>query len=182
LSRLVELRNARSDGERRVVFAHAEDHFAELAIVSVPEGGSFVLRASFLMGLIVAGGRGPGIRRHWRLLDWQSWVAGQFGYFEFAGPCRLIVSCVSAVRAETLVARDDGKPVVRRVAQEAVIGFSPRVELKPVRGEGFFRYCRGRAPLFDLQLIGGGVVLSREAAASRGRDDFRARILKFCGL
>jgi len=182
LSRLVELRNARSDGQRGVVFANADDPFAELSIVSVPEGGSFVLRASFLMGLIVGREQVPVIRRHWRLFNWQSWVSGQFGYFEFSGPCRLIVSCVSALQADTLAARDDGKPVMRRATQEGVIGFSPRMEFKPVRSEGFLRYCSGRSPLFDLQLVGVGVVLLRDAEERRGRDDFRARMFKFMGL
>lgn len=182
LTRLVELRNARSEGERRVVFSNSGDNFAELAVVSVPEGGSFVLRASFLMGLISGLNRPPVIRRHWRLFCWQSWVAGQFGYFEFTGPCRLVVSCVSALRTETLAARDDGKPVLRRLEQDGVIGFSPRMEFKAVRSEGFLSYCRGLTPLFDLQFLGAGVVLSREAAESRGRDNFRARVLKLCGL
>jgi hypothetical protein len=44
------------------------------------------------------------------------------------------------------------------------------------------RYCRGLAPLFDLQLIGVGVVLSRESAEGRGRDDLRARLFKFLGV
>ncbi len=182
LSRMVELRNTRSDGERNVVFANGDDHFAELALVSVPEGGAFVLRAGFLMGLIVGREQAPVIRRHWRLFSWQSWVSGRFGYFEFSGPCRLLVSCVRALHADTLLARDDGKPVMRRVAQAGIIGFSPRVEFKPVRSEGFLRYCRGRAPLFDLHLVGPGVVLSREAAEGRSRDHLRIRLFKFLGL
>lgn len=181
LTRLAELRNDRSEGERQVVFACADDHFAEMAIVSVPEGGAFVLRASFLMGIIANAQQPPAIRRHWRFFKWQSWVSGQFGYLEFAGPCRLLVSCVSALRSETLQAREDAKPVLRRAAQAGIVGFSPRLQLKPVRTEGFWRYCRSRAPLFDVQLSGNGAVLLREAEG-RGRDVFRSRLLKRCGL
>ena len=181
LSRLVELRNGRSDGERRVVFASAEDHFAELAIVSVPDGGSFVLRAGFLMGLISGLDHPPVIRRHWSFFRWQSWVTGQFGYFEFSGRCRLIVSCVGALQTGTLSPRDDGQPVVERAVQAGVVGLSPRLEFKPVRSVGFLRYCQGQAPLFDMHVEGTGVVLSRNAEG-RGRDDFRARVLKLAGL
>jgi VIT1/CCC1 family predicted Fe2+/Mn2+ transporter len=181
LVRLIELRNGRSGGERRVVFTNAEDNFAELAIVSVPEGGSFVLRAGFLMGLIAGLDQPPVIRRHWRFFHWQSWVTGQFGYVEFCGPCRLIVSCVGALQAEAVTARDDGKPVVRRAVQSGVVGFSPRMEFKPVRSEGFWRYCRGDASLFDIQFVGPGVVLSRDGKG-RGRDGFRAQVLKLGGV
>lgn len=181
LTQLIELRNGRSEGERRVVFTCADDPFAELAIVAVPEGGSFVLRAGFLRGMILRAGQPPAIRRHWRLFAWQSWVSGQFGYFEFTGPCRLLVSCVSALHGVSLPVREDGKPSTRRTAQAGLVGFTPRLELSPVRSEGFWRYCRGRAPLFDLHASGNGMLLTRECEG-RGRDGFRARVLKRCGL
>ncbi|MET0263302.1 MAG: hypothetical protein ABW223_10420, partial [Rariglobus sp.] len=88
LSRLVELRNASSRGERSVVFACVDDPFAELVIVAVPEGGSFVLRPRFLVACIADANQMARIRRRWRFFNWQSWVSGQFGYFEFSGPCR----------------------------------------------------------------------------------------------
>ena len=181
LTRLVELRNGRSDGERRVVFANADDLFAELAIVSVPEGGSFVLRAGFLQGLIAGLDQPPLIRRHWRFFSWQSWVTGQFSYYEFAGRCRLIVSCVSALDGQTMEARDDGKPTTRRAVQEGVVGLSTQLAFKPVRSEGFWRYCHGESPLFDLHLTGVGAILSRDPQG-RGRDGLWAQVLKVWGL
>lgn len=180
-TRLVELRNGRSDGERREVFADAEDHFAELAIVSVPEGGAFVLRPSLLCGIIAGLDQPPIIRRHWRVFSWQSWVTGQFGYFEFAGRCRLVVTCVSAVKADTLEERNDDSPATARAVQAGVVGLSPRLEFKPVRSEGFWRYCQGESPLFDMHLTGAGVVLSRDPKG-RGRDGFVANVLKAWGL
>jgi len=181
LTRLVELRNGRIDGERRVVLACANDPFAELAIVSVPEGASFVLRAGFLMGLIANAEQRPVIRRHWCFSRWQSWVSGQFGYIEFTGPCRLIVSCVSALQAETLVAGEENKPGSVRTAQEGLVGFSPQLELQAVRSLSFWKYCRRRAPLFDVVVTGSGALLLRDAQG-RGRDGFRSRFLKQAGL
>ncbi|CAM2862216.1 hypothetical protein [Rariglobus hedericola] len=181
LWRLIELRNGRSAGERRVVLASAADPFAEFAIVSVPEGSSFVLRAAFLHGIIMNSEQRLVIRRHWRLLCWQSWVSGQFGYFEFFGPCRLIVSSVSALQGETLATNDDGKGSSCRAGQKALIGFSPQLELKAVRTEGFWRYCRRRTALFDVLVKGSGVYLTR-GEEGRGRDRLRARLLKRCGL
>lgn len=181
LTRLVELRNGRSDGERRVVFANAADRFAELAMVSVPEGGALVLRAGFIHGIIAGLDQPPLIRRHWRIFSWQSWVTGQFGYFEVAGRCRLLVSCVNPLEAKTLTARDDGKPTTLRTRQAGVVGLSPRLEFKPVRSEGFWRYCQSEAPLFDLHLTGEGIVLERDPEG-RGRDGFRAQCLKAWGI
>ena len=181
LWRMVELRNGRSDGARHVVMACKDDPFAELAVVSVPEGAAFVLRAGFLMGLIATAQQPPVFRRHWRFNRWQPWVSGQFGYIEFFGPCRLVVSCVSALKSETVVAQEGGTSLSKRTAHEGLIGFSPQLGLKAVRSHGFWRYCKGRGPLFEVQVGGGGVFLTREAEG-RGRDGFWARVLKRWGL
>jgi len=181
LCRMVELRNGRSDGARHVVLACKDDPFAELAVVSVPEGAAFVLRAGFLMGLIATAQQPPVFRRHWRFNRWQPWVSGQFGYIEFFGPCRLVVSCVSALKAETVVAQEGGTSLSKRTAQAGLVGFSPQLGLKAVRSHGFWRYCKGRGPLFEVQVSGGGVFLTREAEG-RGRDGFWARVLKRWGL
>lgn len=179
--RLVELRNERSDGERQVVFTSMSDPFAELAVVSVPEGGSFVMRAGFVMGMIADISRRPVIRRHWYFRSWQSWVAGQFGYWEFCGPCRLVVSCVSTLNAKTLSSPDEKKPLSSRAMLAAVVGFSPQLMMHPVRTDSFWDYCRRRAPLFDQSLAGTGTYLTRELAG-RARDGVKARILKRFGL
>lgn len=181
LVRLVELRNGRSDGERRVAFASTEDHFAEFVVVSIPEGSSFVLRARFLMGIIAGLDQPPVIRRRWRFFHWQSWVTGQFGYLQFYGPCRLIVSSATALKIETLEPNEDGKAVSRRLSQAGCIGLSPRLEFKPVRSKGYLRYCRHESPLFDLEATGVGVVLSRDPKG-RGRDSLLAEILKPFGI
>ncbi|MET0263735.1 MAG: hypothetical protein ABW223_12600, partial [Rariglobus sp.] len=121
------------------------------------------------------------IRRRWRFFNWQSWVSGQFGYFEFSGPCRLVVSCISALQAEPVAERDDGTLAFRRTTQAGLVGFTPRLEMKPVRSAGFWRYCRRRSPLFDVELAGVGVFLSRQNDV-RSRDGLRARFLRWFGI
>jgi hypothetical protein len=180
-SRLVELRNERSNGERQVVFANMGDPFAELVTVSVPEGGAFIARAGHVVGLIADIGRAPVIQRHWRPGSWCSWVAGRFGYFEFYGPCRLVVSCVNTVSAETLNSPDEKKPDTVRIPLAGLVGFTPQLSLVPVRTRGFWRYCRREKPLFELQLSGTGSYLVREADR-RGGDRLKARILRRFGL
>lgn len=181
LFQLIELRNGRNEGERRVVFANGADPFAELANVAVPEGGSFVLRSGFVMACIANGERMPRIRRRWRFFYWQSWLSGQFGYFEFSGPCRLVVSCVSALQVQQLASRDDGKPSTGRAFPSGVVGFTPRLDLKPVRSGSFWRYCRGQSPLFETELSGAGLFLTRQTDA-RGGDGFRACVFRCFGI
>ncbi len=175
------MRNERSDGERQVVFTCMNDPFAELAVVSVPDGGSFVMRAGFVMGMIADISRKPVIQRHWRWRSWHSWVSGQFGYLEFCGPCRLIVSCVTHLESKKLASPDETKPVSCRTTLAGVVGFSPQLALHPVRTEGFWRYCRKGTPLFDLSLAGTGAFLTR-TLEGRGCDGIKARVFKRFGL
>ena len=188
LTGLVELRNERNAGERRVSFASSAAPFAELSIVSVPEGGSFILRAGFLVGVITAGGKSVAIRRHLCLFNWQSWVSGRFGYWEFFGPCRLIVSCVSAVSVEVMRPTDEtGEQASRWVAQAGVVGFSPQLALKPVRCVSFWRYYTERRPLYEVEIRGTGVFLASESGGQarqrmRGNESPAVKLLKLFGL
>ena len=188
LTGLVELRNERNAGQRWVTFASSKDPFAELSIVSVPEGGSFILRAGFLVGVITAGGKSVAIRRHLRLFHWQSWVSGRFGYWEFFGPCRLIVSCMSAVSVEVMRPADEsGELASRWVAQAGVVGFSPQLALKPVRCLSFWRYYAERRPLYEVEIKGTGVFLASESGGQarqrmRGNEGPAVKLLKLFGL
>lgn len=180
-SGLTELRNERSNGERQVVFTNMDDHFAELMIVSVPEGGSFIVRPRHVMGLIADIGRPPVAVRHWRLTSWYSWVAGRFGYMEFYGPCRIVLSCVSTLAEETLSSPDEKKPDSAITPLAGLMAFTPQLSLLPVRTESFWRYCRHETPLFDLRLTGTGAYVVREGDR-RGSDRFFARVLRRFGL
>jgi len=91
LSELVAMRNGLAEGERRVTFSNADDPHLELALISVPDGGTLILRPSFLAGVITAADRPLRIRPRWQLFRWQAWITLQFRFFEFSGPCRLLV-------------------------------------------------------------------------------------------
>ncbi|HEX2853019.1 MAG TPA: hypothetical protein VHO24_07270 [Opitutaceae bacterium] len=174
LIELVELRNQGDRGEFRVTLSNASDPHIELAVVEVPEGGALILRPSFLAGVIQSGDRPLEIRRHWQLFRWQAWVTGQFRFFEFVGPCRLIVAGSRGVRAEQLIERAEGPPFARRTNQDATIGFTPNLSYRPVRAETFWSYYRGMNPLFDDLFAGHGIFILQEtatpgAAAKAGR-------------
>jgi hypothetical protein len=166
LIELVEMRHAGREGELRVTLSNGDDPHLELAPVTVPAGGSLVLRPSFLAGVVQAEGEPLKIRRHWRIFRWQAWISGQFRFFEFQGPCRLLVSGSRGVRAERLEAPAGGRAPARRTNQDATIGFTPGLDYRPVRAETFWSYYRGMNPLFDDLFAGRGLFLLQETATA----------------
>lgn len=166
LKELIEMRNAAPEAKLRATFSSQLDAHVELAVVNVPAGASLVLRPSYLAGLIGPLGRkATAIRRHWRLFTLQSWATGQFRYFEFVGPCTLLLAGSRGVRAEVLAAQP-GLPVPgRRANQDATIGFTPGLAYRPVRAETFWAYFRGLNPLFDDLFEGTGVFLCQQTSA-----------------
>ena len=164
LVELVELRNTRPAGDYRVTLSNGEDPHIEMAQVSVPAGASLILRPSFLAGVMQRADDRLEIRRHWRIFRWQAWISGQFRFFEFIGPCRLIVSGSRGVRAERLADREGQTAPARRTNQDATIGFTPNLEYRPVRAETFWSYYRGMNPLFDDLFAGKGLFVLQETA------------------
>lgn len=164
LKELVELHNTAPASTQRATLSAQHAAQVELAVVTVPAGTSVILRPSYLAGFIgPVGRRGAAIRRHWRLFLLQSWATGQFRYFEFAGPCRLLLAGTRGVRAERIGAADAAG--ARRVNQDATIGFTPGLAYRPVRAETFWAYFRGQNPLFDDLFEGRGVVLAQQTSA-----------------
>ncbi|HEY0944858.1 MAG TPA: hypothetical protein VGD81_06305 [Opitutaceae bacterium] len=163
LVELVEMRNAHAGGELHVTLSNAEDPHTELAVIAVPEGTSIVLRPSFLAGVITPAGQPLNIRRRWQLFRWQAWVTLQFRFFEFIGPCRLLVAGSRGVRAEKLVEREGRRPA-RRANQLATIGFTPNLDYRPVRAETFWGYYRDMNPLFDDLFAGPGLFVLQETS------------------
>lgn len=168
LFELVSMRNVRAEGERHVTFSNADDPHVELAVVALPEGGSLILRPTFLAGVITPVDRPLRIRPRWQLLRWQAWISLQFRYFEFQGPCRLLVAGSRGVRAEQLGEREGRPAPARRTNQRATIGFTPTLDYRPVRAETFWGYYRGLNPLFDDLFSGQGVFLTQETSSGHG--------------
>jgi hypothetical protein len=167
LVELIELRHpqAVAGGTYRLTLSNGTDPHLELALVTVPAGASLVLRPSFLVGVMQHQDERLVIRRHWRIFKWQAWVSGQFRFFEFVGPCRLVVSGSRGVRAEILEVREEGTSPARRTNQDATIGFTPNLSYSPVRAETFWSYYRGMNPLFDDRFAGAGLFILQETSA-----------------
>jgi hypothetical protein len=157
---LVALRNTRAGREFPVTFALDDDLAMGLALVSVPDGGSLVLRPSFLKAVILSGDTQLKIRPHWRFFTWRSWIGGlQFRFLEFAGPCRLLVASRRGVRAERMTERDEQLQPARRSNPNSIVGFTPNLEYGLIRAEKFQAYSRNQRPLFDDLFTGPGLFL-----------------------
>ncbi len=166
LVELLEIRPAKIEERQSVTLSNQSDPHIELALLTLAEGGTLVLRPSFLAGAAVVNGKRLRIRRRWQLFRWQAWVTLQFRYFEFIGPCRLIVAGSRGVRAERLGGADGVKATARRTNQDATIGFTPNLDYKPVRAETFWSYYRNMNPLFDDLFSGRGLFLCQEISSA----------------
>ena len=167
LIELIELKNVAGSGaERRVTLSNQGDPHSELAVITLPRGSSLVLRPSFLAGAVTGDGARLKIRRRWQLLRWQAWVTLQFRFFEFQGPCALVVAGTRGVRAERLVDRPGDAVPARRTNQDATMGFTPNLDYRPVRAETFWSYYRGMNPLFDDLFSGRGIFLCQQVSAA----------------
>lgn len=173
LKELIQMHNQTTDATFRVTLSSQESQTTEIALVTIPAGASMVLRPSFISGAVGMDGGKLHIRRHWRFFKMQSWITGQLRYFEFVGPCRLLVSGSRGVRAETLVLTVGQPEPARRTNQDATIGFTPGLAYRSVRAETFWAYFRGMNPLFDDLFVGQGVFLSQGTSARGPQEDVR---------
>ncbi len=170
LIELVEMHQpAAAAASRQVTLSNEADPSVELALVTLPAGSALVLRPSYLIGVSAGAGERLVIRRRWQLFRWQSWITLQFRFFEFAGPCRLVVAGSRGVRAERL----DDPAAARRTNQDSTIGFTPNLDYLPARAETFWSYYRGMNPLFDDLFAGRGFFLCQQVSAAG--DAARAR-------
>ncbi|MEI8089476.1 MAG: hypothetical protein WCG63_07755 [Opitutaceae bacterium] len=173
LIELLEIKAPPGSGEQRVTLSNQANAQSELAVLTLSPGAAIVLRPSFLAGVVVPEGAKLEMRRRWQIWRWQAWVTLQFRFFEFSGPCRLIVVGSRGVRAERLAERNGDAIPARRANQDATVGFTPNLDYRPVRAETFWSYYRGVNPLFDDLFAGHGIFLCQEISAQG--DASRAR-------
>jgi hypothetical protein len=166
LVELIEMSHRGESGAAQLTLSNQRDPLSELAVITLAEGSSLVLRPSFLAGVVTNEGQRLKIRRRWQLFRWHAWVTLQFRFFEFVGPCQLVVAGSRGVRVEQLLARDGGAVAARRTNQDATMGFTPNLDYRPVRAETFWSYYRGMNPLFDDLFAGQGVFLCQQVSSS----------------
>lgn len=148
-------------GEVTTVSA-VRDPFAEVAVLTLPEGASCVLQPRALAAVAKPIARKLRITSHWRLSSLNAWLTLQLRYLVFHGPVRLIVKGGRGVRVERAEAG-------RVFGQDQLVGFSADLAYSVTRTETFWPYFLGRAPLLKDRVEAGDGVLIVEEAPLAGR-------------
>lgn len=125
------------------------DPFAEVAALTLPEGGACVLQPRALVGVVQPIARPLRITSHWRLGTLNAWLTWQLRFLVFHGPATLILKGGRGVRIEAAVAG-------RSIGQDQLIGFSAGLAYSTGRTETFLPYLFGQEPLLKDRVAAGG--------------------------
>jgi hypothetical protein len=158
---LTFLTRIRGEGEITTVSA-VRDPFAEVAVLSLPEGSACVLHPRALAAVVQPIRRRLRVTGHWRLLSLNAWLTMQLRYLVFHGPARLVLKGGRGVRIERA---ERG----RILGQYQVVGFSTDLAYSVTRNETFWPYFLGREPLLRDRVAAGNGVLIVEEAPMAGR-------------
>lgn len=156
VSGLCFLTRIRGEGDVTTVSA-VRDPFAEVAILTLPEGSSCVLQPRALAAVVQPLAKPLRITSHWRLGSLNAWLTLQLRYLVFHGPCRLVIKGGRGVRVEKA---ERG----RVFGQAQLVGFSADLAYSVTRTETFWPYFLGYEQLFkDKVEAGEGVLIVEEA-------------------
>lgn len=158
---LTFLTRIRGEGEITTVSA-VRDPFAEVTVLTLPEGSACVLQPRALAAVVQPIGRRLRVTGHWRLLSLNAWLTMQLRYLVFHGPARLVLKGGRGVRVERA---ERG----RILGQDQVVGFSTDLAYSVTRNETFWPYFLGREPLLRDRVAAGNGVLIVEEAPMAGR-------------
>lgn len=155
------LTRIRGEGQMTSVSA-VRDPFAEVTILTLPEGGACVLQPRAIAAVAQPIDRPLTVRTHWRLFSLNAWLTMQLRYVVFHGPARLVVKGGRGVRVER-AARG------RVFGQAQLVGFSADLAYSVTRTETFWPYLLGREQLLKDKVEAGEGVLVVEEAPMAGR-------------
>jgi hypothetical protein len=168
-------------GERITVSA-VKDPFAELSVLTLPQGAACILRPSALAAVVQPQGAPLRITSHWRIFSLPALLTWQWRYLAFHGPARLVVKGGRGVRIEPATRG-------RIVGEGQILGFSTDLAYAVIRSETFWPYFFGlEALLKDRVEAGGGVLLIEEAPLAgksgirRGIEGLADAALKLVGI
>ena len=156
-------------GEDEVTTVSAvKDPFAEVTVLTLPEGASCVLHPRALAAVAQPIRRPLRIETKWRIRSLAAWLTMQLRYVIFHGPARLVVKGGRGVRVERA---ERG----RIFGQDQLVGFSTDFAYSVTRTETFWPYFLGREPLLKDRVADGVGVLIVEEAPMAGRRAGRVR-------
>lgn len=166
-SGLTFLTRIRGAGETTTVSA-VTDPFAEVAVLTLPDGASCVLQPRALAAVVQPIDRPLRVKSHWRLWSPSAWLTLQLRYLVFHGPCSLVIKGGRGVRVERA---ERG----RIFGQAQLVGFSADLGYSVTRTETFWPYFRGWEQLFKDKVEPGEGVLVIEEVPIAGRKKAGAR-------
>lgn len=161
------LTRIRGQGEVTSVSA-VRDPFAEVTVVTLPEGSACVLQPRALAAVAQPIDHRLQVTAHWRLFSLHAWLTLQLRFLVFHGPVRLVLKGGRGVRVERA---ERG----RIFGQDQVVGFSTDLAYSVTRNETFWPYFLGREPLLKDRVAAGNGVLIVEEAPLAGRGAGGAR-------
>lgn len=166
---LTFLTRIRGEGEVTTVSA-VRDGFAEVTILTLPEGAACVLQPRALAAVVQPIRCRLRITRHWRLGSLNAWLTLQLRYLVFHGPARLVLKGGRGVRVE---AAQQG----RVFGQDQLVGFSADLAYSVTRAETFWPYFLGREQLLKDRVTGGeGILIVEEAPLTARHGEVRRGI------
>ncbi len=160
-SGLVFLTRIRGEGEVTTL-APTRNPFAEIAILTLPEGAACAIAPRSLAGVVHPIRRPLRVTTHWRLGTLNAWLTMQLRHVVFHGPARLIVKGGRGVRVDR--ARRG-----RIFDQDQLVGFSADLQYSVARTETFWPYFLGRASLLKVMVDQGDGLLVIEETPMAGR-------------
>ena len=155
-------------GEQITVSA-VKDPFAELSVLTLPEGAACILRPSALAAVVQPEGAPLRITSHWRIFSLPALLTWQWRYLAFHGPARLVVKGGRGVRIEPATRG-------RIVGEGQILGFSTDLAYAVIRSETFWPYFFGREALLKDRVEASGGVLLIEEAPLAGKSGIRRGI------
>jgi hypothetical protein len=145
-----------------VTVSATHDPFAEVALLTLPEGAAAVLQPRAIAGVVQPVAQPLRITSHWRLGTLNAWLTWQLRFLVFHGPAEIILTGGRGVRIEPALAG-------RSIGQDQLIGFSAGIAYSTGRTETFVPYLFGREPLLKDRIAAGSGVLIAEEAPMAGR-------------
>jgi uncharacterized protein (AIM24 family) len=158
---LTFLTRVRGDGEVTTVSA-VHDPFAEVTILTLPEGAACVLQPRALAAVAQPIRRRLRVTGHWRLFSLNAWATMQLRYLVFHGPARLVLKGGRGVRVERA---ERG----RVFGQDQLVGFSADLAYSVTRTETIWPYLFGYEQLLKDRVEAGDGILIVEEAPMAGR-------------
>lgn len=125
------------------------------------------------------------LKRHWRIFNAMAWCMGQISYFTLSGTGKCVIKGLGGIKINKTIDNELHKRKFRSILMASL-----NENMRVVRTETFFPYFSGKEELFDLQLQGNGVFISKntvmegenKTGITRLRDSFFAAIGKVLGF